>query len=640
MKQNLDLNRRIKAIINLFNAVPINKRRKGRKDNAKWLKSTINKGFIFSPEVIEDYSERGLLRLIEFIGITSEQINNSFHKSWEKIKKASIEQLVLEQICHYITTYGFEELGIYDKDSVYIPQEKLEIPDINIKNIKLTLIKGYTKEEIKEKLLDLLNSGIAFGAETMAKIVDVALFVDVNNKEIELIKNKEVKIMLYCYLGKFPENPIEFLRYVVYRATGKTLLIKNKETIETIKTGGNNLEILSLFDQYKDKYGLERLAEIFNRFKPLFLAFKTNYKLNSTINKIRKLSKKYHKPMKEDYLNNITALIKRNEIIEKEKLEYELNKVNIFRKIRLAYALKFRTKEVNSIIYRIRNGNAYATDFNFDNKEKAETILNIVLESIAKDISKNVKDKTIYLPNYVQYTLPATEKQFIGNFPSGTYISISKDMIMGIHWENDGNNRVDLDLSMINLNVKIGWDSLYRTEDNSILFSGDIVDAQLPNGASELLYIKKQEKSANIVFLNFFNAYDFNKEQNIPFKIIIAKELVKDFNRNYTVNPNNIVTIVNSNINKKQKILGLLITTHNENRFYFAETYIGNTRTAGNPKFVSDSRKYLFDFYTDTILLRKILLQAGAKIVKNKEKCDIDLSPENLEKDTILKLLK
>jgi len=36
-------------------------------------------------------------------------------------------------------------------------------------------------------------------------------------------------------------------------------------------------------------------AEIFNRFKPLFLAFKT--KCPKTINKISKLSKTYHKPL-------------------------------------------------------------------------------------------------------------------------------------------------------------------------------------------------------------------------------------------------------------------------------------------------------------------------------------------------------
>ena len=39
------------------------------------------------------------------------------------------------------------------------------------------------------------------------------------------------------------------------------------------------------------------------------------------------------------------------------------------------------------------------------------------------------------------------------------------------------------------------------------------------------------------------------------------------------------------------------------------------------------------------IELKDILEKAGAKFVKDKEKCDIDLSPETLEKDTILNLL-
>ncbi len=81
----------------------------------------------------------------------------------------------------------------------------------------------------------------------------------------------------------------------------------------------------------------------------------------------------------------------------------------MWRKIRLAYALKFRTKDVDSILYRIRNGKAYAMDFFFGDKERAKTILAIVLDSIVEDIVKNVKGKKIYIPDYINYSLPATE---------------------------------------------------------------------------------------------------------------------------------------------------------------------------------------------------------------------------------------
>lgn len=638
------MNKIVTATLALFNAVPILKKEKTN-GNKSLLERTAQKGFIFAPEVIFNYSKTELTELIDLIGITSEQMNNSFHKSWKKIKEADIEQLVLEQIVHYVTTYGFEEFGIYDASSVYMPQEKLKIPNIDIEGIKLTIIKGYTKKEFKEKLLNLLNSGIALSEETINNVVEIAFFFKLTETEIKNIKNKEVRISLYTYLNLIPGDPIEFLRFVVYRATDSTLLIKNKDTIEKIKSK-KNLDVLNLFIQYKHKYGLIRLSEIFYRFKPLFLAFKGNIGLNTIINRIRKLAYNFHKPMQEDYLNSITAKIKKDEKVDYFRLEKELNKVNIFRKIRLAYALKFRTKDSKAILYRIRNGKGYSKEFNFANKKEAGNILDYVLDSITDDI--NVENKKIYIPDYIKYTLPATEKQFIGNFPSGTYIKITKDMIIGVHWENTKNYWVDLDLSMISSEVgKIGWNSQYRTEDKSILFSGDMTTAELPLGASELFYIQKQLKSFFIVLLNFFNMQNYqtcslDKNTEIPFKIIVAKEKVKeDFNENYMINPNNLVVSVDSKINQKQKILGLLVTTTKENKFYFVETSVGNTiSSSSKSKVTNNSKQYLSDFYTNTIKLNDILLNAGAILVNNKKECDIDLSPENLEKDSILNLLK
>lgn len=365
----------MKSTLKLFKAIPITTKGKKKLDK-ELLENTITKGFVFAPEVLANYSEKELTELIKVvekeIGLTSEKLNASFHKSWQKIKEANLEQLVIEQIAHYLTTYGkespeeyleekevqwevddlgkkvmgledFEEDKLYDQDYIYIPKEKLEIPDIEIDNITLTIIKGYTKQEFKDKLLKLLGSGIALGEDTINDVIDVATFVELNEKEIEEIKNKEVKVALYDYLGVFPENPIEFLRYIVYKSTGKTLLIKDSTTIETIKTNeAKNLQVLGLFIKYKNKHGLEKLSTIFYRFKPLFLAFKNGEQLNHTINKIRKLAKKHHKPMKEDYLNGITAKIKKELPITADKLNKELNRVNTFRKIRLAYSLNFR----------------------------------------------------------------------------------------------------------------------------------------------------------------------------------------------------------------------------------------------------------------------------------------------------------
>ncbi len=626
----------MKSTIKLFKALEIKNKRKKNPSKAL-LEKTIRKGFIFSPEVISNYSDYSkLIKVVEKeLGLSGEQMNNAFHKSWEKIKTADIEQLVMEQIVHYITTYGFEKLGIYNEESVYIPKEKLEIPGLK-EDIRLFIIKGYTKKELKEKLLVLLSSGIALKEDTINAIIEVSKLVILSSKEIDLIRNKEVKIRLYDELKTIPENPLEFLRYLVYKTTGESLLIKNKKLTEMIKEK-NSGNTRTLLNRYHKKYGLTRLAEIFYRFKPIFLAFKREEILgiNSKINKIRKLAIKHHKPMPEDYLNSITGKIKNKKKINRIKLNEELSKVNIFRKVRLAYALNYRTKDVDSILYKIRNGKGYAKEFEFSNKTAAKGVLKIVEESIVKDIKKNVKGKKIYIPEEINYALPATEKQFVGNFPSGTYVTLPKDMVVGVHWENVDTHRIDLDLALISMGTKIGWDSAYRTEERDILFSGDLTSAPKPNGAVELFYLKRQIKNPFLLSLNYYN---YDEDVKVPFKILVAKEEVKNFKRNHMVNPNNVVALAKSEISQKQMVLGLLVPTTQETRFYFTEASLGQSITSSSTDFMEHTRQYLLDFNKNALDLKTILEKAGAKFVK-KEKCEINLSPEELEKDSILNLL-
>jgi hypothetical protein len=641
-----------KALIRLFKAVSIDAPHyEVFKPNL--MEKTLPYGFILAPEVANNYLEPQLDQLIRLIiqeiGLSADQMNQTFHKSWQKIQDAPIIQLVLEQIMHYFTTYGFEQIGCFSHTTVYIPPEKLEIPKLETEGLTLIVIRGYTSSELKTKLIQLLASGIALDSTTIQDVVTIATYLNIDETVIESIKNKEVRVALYSYLDLIPEKPIEFLRFLVYKATKKTLLIKDKTTIATIKTGVT-AEILALMDKYKELYGLQRLATIFYRFKPLFLAFRGPTGLNEHINKIRKLATKYHIPMQEDYLNQVTAKIKRNNPINVDTLKAELSKVNTFRKIRLAYALKFRGSDPKSILYRIRNGKGYATTLEVTNQPQMLVLLEVVLDAITNDLANQVKDKRIYIPENIIYMLPTTEKQFTGNLPSGSYITLSKDMIVGIHWENlsdksvkeediydednDG-SRIDLDLAMVNAEIKLGWDGLYRSNTQSILFSGDMTDAPKPFGASELFYIKMRTPGAYVLTVNYYN---YSKEISVPFSIVVAQNHLVNFPTNYMLNPNKIKCQAQSTINQKQKILGILVISPMEIRFYFAETYIGKTISSKGTKFIRQSLDYLLNFYTNAISLNALLERAGATIVQTKKDCDINLAPTALEKDTILRL--
>ena len=633
----------LKATLNLFKAVPIENKRK-KKGNKEIIEEVIKNGIFFTPEIYSNYQDGEILDILDLVKeqfrLSGNQLNSSFHKSWQKVKTASMEQLIIEQTLHYFTTYGFEELGIYNESSIYIPPEKLKLPGIK-EGLTLIIIKGYTKKELKEKVFSLLKSGIALKEETIEDIITILDFVGYDENEIDNIKNKETKIRLQLKAKIVPKNPVEFLRMLIFICTETTLLIKNQETIDLLKINCAD-NIYKLFKQYEKQYNLKRLAEIFYRFKSLWLAFRYNKDIRPIINKIRKLAIKYHKPMPKDHLNQITAIIenentKLDEIIFNEKLE----EANIWRKIRLLYALKYRTLDVDSILYRIRNGKGFSKKIEFKNQNGYKQIYSTVVKHIIESIKKNVERKTIYIPAYINYTLPSSEKQFIGYLPNGTSVKVGKDMIVGVHWENTKHKRIDLDLSANSLEIgKIGWDSAYRDEDASILFSGDMTNAPLPNGASELIYVCKQGKSDFLFNLNYYN---FDSRVPVPFQIIVAQEQVKNMKRNYIVDPNNVICNIPMALDKKQKILGLLMTTTKENKFYFTDVNMGNKISSRADDHVTWSQKYLYTFNTNMVSLKEILQKAGAIITNKIEediKIDIDLSPEKLEKDTILNLLK
>jgi hypothetical protein len=168
------------------------------------------------------------------------------------------------------------------------------------------------------------------------------------------------------------------------------------------------------------------------------------------------------------------------------------------------------------------------------------------------------------------------------------------------------------------------------------LFSGDITDACGKHGASELFYVQRQSEQELIMFVNYYN---YRREIEVPMSIVVAKENVRELERNYLINPDNVVATTKTKINAKQKMLGLLVATNNESRFYFSEADLGRSITTGNTCYVENARKYLVEFCRNTISLNDILARAEAVLVESEEKCDINLAPANIEKDAIIELI-
>ena len=614
------------ALLRLFRGVLVeNKRRK--KISPEVMERTLRNGFVLDPVIRP--SDSLLDDIDSVVGLSGEKMNASFHKSWKVVQDSSDLSLFVQQMLHYMTTYGFEDAGIYSADTVYIPKEALEIPELH--SVPLTVIHGMKRDEVFDSLVEL-GSGVALAEDTLDDILSVVGEFEFDASLADKVNNRELKSLLYDFFGICPKEPVAYLRYVVTRLTDESLLIKNKELLE--KLGSANGKFL---DELL-KSAPDDLASIFFRFKPIFLALKSISRNKTFFNRLRKKADKMHKPLPEDCLNSVTGRIKTG-TLDMKRLGDKLSSTTLFRKVRLANALRFRLDDPGSVVYRVRNGRGWATDFSWDEslvKPTAET-LDLVLGSIAEGLRPSVEGKVIYIPEGVSYALPATEKQFTGNFPTGSYISVPEDLVVGIHWTNVDGHRIDLDLSLLNASGKVGWDGSYRTHSRDVLFSGDVTDAPSPNGASELFYLKRGVESPWVLSVNYYN---YQEDTPVPCKIIVAQEKAKKFGSNYTVDPNNVIASADVLVSRKQTSLGLLTNVDGENRFYMTNVGIGNSISASSGEWANHTREHFVSSLVNAVGLSECLVRAGAEVVGDKPDVDfIDLSPEVLDKRSILGLI-
>lgn len=160
--------------------------------------------------------------------------NATFYKEWEDITSKTRFELLVDQILHYATTYGTDfALGngyVPNDDPVVIPYEHFKV------------ITPATKEEIFERCMDMLKSGIALKSDTINVLVEYFKdygFVDKVN--LDEVKNKEAQAVLSDMLGKLPSDEFGMLRCIVYKYTGSAMLIKDKKTLYTI-SGKNGFQ--------------------------------------------------------------------------------------------------------------------------------------------------------------------------------------------------------------------------------------------------------------------------------------------------------------------------------------------------------------------------------------------------------------
>lgn len=531
--------------------------------------------------------------------------NSTFYKSWNDVIVKSRWELYLDQIKHYASTYGTDFEG-----EVYSPEGTMEIP----KFTDFKVITPITKEEVIARCEGMLFSGIALKEETMKSILDILTWL--NHKiDVDKVRNKEAKMILCKTYNLLPSDATELVRYLVYLHTDKTLLIKSSEVIKMI--AAKHIDITKIVKSF----GEEKLASVFFRFKPIFLAFKKNHKNRFLINKLRRFANKFHKPMADGFFE--TLLSNKENVYQ---LEGRLKTITNFKKIGLLQTINVRLKELGERVYLVRNQKIFIkTDQNY--KYTDTDYLKVVYSIIYEDLVNSMKEKAckVRLPQGINLTLPTSEKSFIGNFPIGTSFDFGdSDNILGIYWRGE-DGASDLDLKRIDIDgTQYGWNAAYKNANNSLIFSGDMTSAN-PE-ATELFYAKSGVQPS-ILKVNLFSG-----AINSKFKFFIAKEKITGTNfRNYMVNPNNILFSVDCVMDSQEKTLGVA----GDNKFILAQFRSGKGRVAGD----SVTNKYTdyamntLDTYVD---MRKVLTDAGFTFVEKESEADIDLT--KLSKDSLIDL--
>lgn len=544
--------------------------------------------------------------------------NSTFYKTWEDVISKSRFDLFIDQVRHYASTYGTD----FSEGNGYVFNDS-EAPVFKFDSYKV--ISAISTEEMFEKCYDIVCSGIALKKDTCQTVCDYIFdFCRNNNKTIEIdtIKNREAKINLYEKFGKRPSDKFELLKYIFYLATGETMLINSQEFYNKISCNKRKF----IWEKLSDEE-ITKLASIFLRYKKIILISKSDATAN-VINKISRLAKKYHEPMKVGYWESLLSTSHTyDEVYEKS---VGLSNFKLITLINMLNEKSLINKD-DKQAYIIRNGKIF-----YKTIDKMPTNFSLISSALTKRLIENIKNKAcvVKFPEYLHLACPTSEKNYVGNIPFGSYFEMTSNNIIGIYWRNEWGTR-DFDLSMNNTNgMRIGWNADYKTDDDSIIYSGDMTNAD-PE-ATELLFCKNI-MSNGVVYVNRYNGNVGSK-----YKFFYANEILPTNKiMNYMVDPTKIKAETMCESTSTQQMIGVVA----DGKFFFMNFGNGNSLVAMNRTITSQQ---IYDVVVrknrSMLNVKNILLSAGFSeyvpeydengIIINKP--DIDLT--NLEKDTLIKL--
>jgi len=579
--------------------------------------------------------------IISTLGIKPVEWTSSFHKSWDKVATASIEQLVAEQIAHYFSTYGMESIGLNSVN--YIPVEKVLINLDSTPSIEaFTVVHVLTDDEFKHEITNYICNISAPHKDSIGYITRLLRYVI--GIDVDSIKSFEVKT-IYCDIHNVvPSDSQNFLRLAIYKASNGnvTSIVKDKKTIELLKSFSTNLFAESMFEHAD----LTKLSESFFRFKPLFLAFKNNKNLASKINKIRRLANTNHKPVTGFTVSNLINLLA---LGKKDDAVNVIEKASIRELVKLINFARYETVAKDHI-YNIRNGKVFVKIEDEDNNVNVVRLTNLLwLNDVCTNQLKSILNNTysgkvFYIPNTIEYAVPVSEKQMSDVLPYGTKVKLPKDanaICIGGHWFNSDTCRIDLDFHLNSVNNSFGWNSNYRSSENDILFSGDMTDAPKPYGAVEAFRISSKVKDTYILSVNIYNT-----SGEVPFDLLFTKDITNECNFksksddmiSAVVNPKNaIAPKLNLKVHEREEVIGF----YKDKSFILYGGDICGGHRIPNKQLMQNVLNTSIAKCDSMMTIKEFIELAGGIVTHEFSKdVSIDLSPSKLTSTTLFDVLE
>lgn len=593
--------------------------------------------------VVSEAAKRGYLpqtacctqEVLDFVRSQEMNPNSTFYKTIEDVASKDRFELLIDQLLHYASTYGTDYEG-----EVYCPNG--DPIEINYKTY--TVIRAVSPKEMFDMCVDCINAGAALATDTLKELVDyIVQNVRKHHFAIDLdaIANRDALCMISDALGVLPNTGAAIVRVLFFKVFGTPMPIQGHKQLNALL--GNRhcqastadlsgVDLRKLTDQQ-----LIELSKVFRRYRKFLLGLKRADRNRAAINKIRRLSDKYHEPMKAGFWENLTNLTEKEVM---SRLDSEIvkldNNFKITRLIQMIVLRKLQNSNKTMRVYHIRNGRTW-TDKNSIAPYGAW--LNDVGRALVKKLVFNLRYKMMEmhngLPVYVKFpqnlnlVCPVSEKKFFGNIPFGSSFDFNGlNNYFGVYWRNEWGTR-DFDLHFNDDNgYSIGWNSQYYDQGKTCIFSGDMTNAN-PE-ATEIFYFDGATKVPDgMIVLNRFNGDD-----NSKYRIFFGHEKITHLTKGYMVDPNSIQVAEEYYSTAQEQIVGRV----QDNRVYLVVEdvqggIVSIPRTELN-KAYSDMCKSFLD-------LKPVLLAAGFVEYTDEHaqdgiEPDIDLT--DLRKDTLLNL--